>query len=402
MKILLLCWRDTGHPQGGGSERYLEQVAEYLATQGHTVELWTAHYPGAKHTERTSFGLVRRLGGKYTVYPRLALKMLAHRRGFDIVVDTQNGIPFFAKLWVAAPVVVLTHHCHKEQWPVAGPVLSRLGWWLESKAAPALYRGNTYVTVSESSKRELVGLGIDPERIEVVTNGADPVPADAARAATGVGVNPANGSGSGLGKDTECGSGKVPGKGSGKSPGKDLGGDTVRLVTLSRLVPHKQIEHAMDVLAAARVQMPVVLDVIGDGWWREQLVEYAARLGVADAVVFHGHVDEPTKHELLAGASVHLMPSVKEGWGLAVIEAAQHAVPTVGYLHSAGLNDSVVDGVTGVLVPDKASLIAATWQLLTDDQARTQMGEAAQRRAREFSWESTGEQFLAILERARR
>lgn len=382
MKILLLCWRDTGHPQGGGSERYLEQVAEYLAAQGHSVELWTAHYPGAKHTERTSFGLVRRLGGKYTVYPRLALKMLAHRRGFDIVVDTQNGIPFFAKLWVAAPVVVLTHHCHKEQWPVAGPVLSRLGWWLESKAAPALYRGNTYVTVSESSKRELVGLDIDPERIEVVTNGADPVPADAARVVSGQGNDLENGSDKGLGRDPA--------------------GDAVRLVTLSRLVPHKQIEHAMDVLAAARVHMPVVLDVIGDGWWREQLVEYAERLGVADAVVFHGHVDERTKHELLAGASVHLMPSVKEGWGLAVIEAAQHAVPTVGYLHSAGLNDSVVDGVTGVLVPDKASLIAATWQLLTDDQARTQMGEAAQRRAREFSWESTGEQFLAILERARR
>ena len=37
MKILLLCWRDSTHPQGGGSERYLERVGEYLAAQGHEV-----------------------------------------------------------------------------------------------------------------------------------------------------------------------------------------------------------------------------------------------------------------------------------------------------------------------------------------------------------------------------
>ena len=46
MKILLLCWRDTTHPQGGGSERYLERVGEYLAAQGHEVI-----YRTAKHTD---------------------------------------------------------------------------------------------------------------------------------------------------------------------------------------------------------------------------------------------------------------------------------------------------------------------------------------------------------------
>ena len=46
MKILLLCWRDSTHPQGGGSERYLERVGEYLASQGHEVI-----YRTAKHTD---------------------------------------------------------------------------------------------------------------------------------------------------------------------------------------------------------------------------------------------------------------------------------------------------------------------------------------------------------------
>ncbi len=49
-----------------------------------------------------------------------------------------------------------------------------------------------------------------------------------------------------------------------------------------------------------------------------------------------------------------LLPSRKEGWGLAVVEAAQHGVPTIGYRSSGGLSDSIVDGVTGILVDNHA------------------------------------------------
>ena len=47
MKVLLLCWRDSGHPEGGGSEVYLERVAEHLARRGHQVTYRTAWYPGS-------------------------------------------------------------------------------------------------------------------------------------------------------------------------------------------------------------------------------------------------------------------------------------------------------------------------------------------------------------------
>src|SRR3546814_8350091 len=62
------------------------------------------------------------------------------------------------------------------------------------------------------------------------------------------------------------------------------------------------------------------------------------------AVTFHGHVDDTTKHHVLQRCWAHVLPSRKEGWALAVIEAAQHAVPTVGYRSSGGLTDSIVDG----------------------------------------------------------
>ena len=83
----------------------------------------------------------------------------------DAVVDTQNGVPFFASLVTSAPTVVLVHHCHREQWPVAGRLLGRFGWFLESKVAPRVHRGAPYVTVSEASKRDLVALGVDGHQI---------------------------------------------------------------------------------------------------------------------------------------------------------------------------------------------------------------------------------------------
>ena len=95
----------------------------------------------------------------------------------DVVVDTQNGLPFLARLIYGPRVAVLVHHCHREQWPVAGRFLSRVGWFVESWVSPRLHRSNQYVTVSLPSARDLVGLGVDNERIAVVRNGLDEAPA---------------------------------------------------------------------------------------------------------------------------------------------------------------------------------------------------------------------------------
>ncbi|APT93382.1 glycosyl transferase [Corynebacterium phocae] len=352
MKILLLCWRDTTHPQGGGSERYLEHVASYLAAQGHEVVFRTAKHMNGARRERRNGVKFERGGGKFTVYPLGLLATLRHKP--DVVVDTQNGIPFFARLVARCPVVLLTHHCHQAQWPVAGPVLSRVGWFLESKLAPRVYRGARYVTVSEASAQDLRHLGV--EGVEIIENGVDPIPQHVPR----------------LEREAD-----------------------IHLVTLSRLVPHKQIEHAMDTVA----QIPgSVLDVIGSGWWEANLREYAHAHGVESRVRFRGQVTEDYKHALLERADIHLMPSRMEGWGLAVMEAAQHAVPTVGY--SYGLRDSVRHGETGLLAQDVAGLVAATTRLIEDPELRRRLGAGAREFAQNFSWQRTGERFERLLSAA--
>ncbi|COY13342.1 glycosyltransferase [Mycobacterium tuberculosis] len=171
------------------------------------------------------------------------------------------------------------------------------------------------------------------------------------------------------------------------------------MVVLSRLVPHKQIEDALAAVAELQPRIPGLhLDIVGGGWWRQRLVDHVHRLDIADAVTFHGHVDDVTKHHVLQSSWVHLLPSRKEGWGLAVIEAAQHGVPTIGYRSSGGLADSIVDGVTGILVDDRAELVAWLEQLLSDSVLRDQLGAKAQARSGEFSWRQSAEALRSVLE----
>ncbi|BBY33875.1 hypothetical protein MMIN_19360 [Mycolicibacter minnesotensis] len=369
--VLLLCWRDTGHPQGGGSETYLQRIGAELAAAGVAVTLRTARYPGAPKREVVDGVHINRRGGPYTVYLWAGAAMVAARFGLgqlrrvrpDAVIDTQNGLPFLARLAYGRRVAVLVHHCHREQWPVAGPVLSRIGWLVESRLSPRLNRRNQYLTVSLPSVRDLIELGVGAERIAVVRNGLDEAPPDTL-------AHPRSA--------------------------------TPRVVVLSRLVPHKQIEDALDAVAALRDRVPGLhLDVIGGGWWDDRLGEHAAGLGITDAVTFHGHVDEVTKHELVQRAWVHVLPSRKEGWGLAVIEAGQHGVPTIGYRASGGLTDSIVDGVTGVLVDDRDELIEQLHGLLTDPVLREQLGAKAQARSAEFSWRQSAEGLHTVLEAVR-
>ena len=366
--VLLLCWRDTGHPQGGGSETYLQRIGALLAESGIDVTLRTARYQGAVRREVIDGVRISRGGGHYTVYIWAGLAMVAARLGLgplrrvrpDVVIDSQNGLPFLARLAYGRRVIMLVHHCHREQWPVAGRFLGRFGWFVESRLSPWLHRNNQYVTVSLPSVRDLTDLGVDPARVAVVRNGLDEAPPSTLVSRRSV---------------------------------------TPRVVVLSRLVPHKQIEDALEAIAELLTRMPDLhLDVVGGGWWQDRLVERAEQLGISGAVTFHGHVDDATKHAVVQRCWVHVLPSAKEGWGLAVIEAAQHGVPTVGYRSSGGLTDSVVDGVTGLLVADYDELVRRLEQLLGDAVLREELGAKAAARSRDFSWPQSAAAMGSVLE----
>ncbi|WP_156036346.1 glycosyltransferase family 4 protein [Blastococcus sp. URHD0036] len=357
--VLFLNWRDLSHPEGGGSERYVHRIAEGLAAAGLRVAMACAAHDRAPADEVVNGVQVLRRGGRLTVYPRAMA--LVRRSRPRLVVDVQNGVPFASTLVTRSPVAVALFHVHREQWPIVfGRIGGRIGWWLESVVAPRVYRRARYVTLSEATRDDVVELGVDAARITVTPVGIEPTPAVTSERSA-----------------------------------------TPELITVGRLVPYKRVEHAVEVLARLGDRWPDMrLTIVGDGPSEERLRAEAERLGIADRVRFAGFVDEQTKHELLASAWVHLCPSVKEGWGLVVNEAGGHEVPTVGYAAAGGLQQSIRDGVTGVLVDDLDQMTEAVASLVEDEAARRAMGRAAAQHTASLGWPAAVASFAAFLARS--
>jgi glycosyltransferase involved in cell wall biosynthesis len=357
--VVFLSWRDSRNPEGGGAERYLEKMATGLVERGCTVTIFCAAHAAAPPDETVDGVRYVRRGSKMSVYPA---GMRALRRGDlgrpDVVVDVQNGLPFFSRLVTRSPVVVLVHHVHREQWPVVYPgVTGRVGWWIERRLAPRLYRHSQYVAVSRATRAELRQLGVRGPRIAVVHNGTDPY----------VAVDP------------------------GKSP-------TPVVAVVGRLVPHKQVDHAIDAVLELRRELPdLTLSVVGGGWWEAQLRDHVRAVGADDAVVFEGHVDEGRKHEIYERAWVLALPSLKEGWGLVIGEAGMHSTPCVAYRSAGGTRESIDEETSGVLVDSPPEFTEALRELLHDRSRREALGRGALVKSQAFTWEHAQHSFALVL-----
>jgi glycosyltransferase involved in cell wall biosynthesis len=361
LQIACLSWRDTHNPEGGGAERALEEVAEGLAARGARVTVFSAAHAGAPPEDEIRGVRYVRRGSKLSVYAR---GMQALRRGDlgqpDLVVDVQNGLPFFTRLVTRRPVVVLVHHVHREQWPVVYPGFTgKVGWWIERRLAPLLYRRCQYVNGSRATRDELAELGVDPRRVAVVHYGTDqPGPVAVAKTAA------------------------------------------PSICVVGRLVPHKQVEHAIDAVLELRKELPgTILTVVGSGWWEAELHAYAAARDAGDAVRFLGQADETTKERVYEESWVLALPSLKEGWGLVVGEAALAGTPTVAYGSAGGTRESVVDGTSGLLVDDQPGFVEALRRILTDDALRRRLAEGAVAHGGRYTWDQTRAGFTEVVRR---
>jgi D-inositol-3-phosphate glycosyltransferase len=166
-----------------------------------------------------------------------------------------------------------------------------------------------------------------------------------------------------------------------------------RLVVLSRLVPRKGIAEAVRALA----DVPEAELVIAGGPDAasldldpevRRLRELARQAGVARRVRFLGRIERRDVPALLRSADVVVSVPWYEPFGIVPIEAAACGVPVVASA-VGGMIDTVVDGVTGLLVPpcDPAAVAQAVRSLLEAPLQRRALGAAAARRARErYAW----------------
>ncbi|MCA6094855.1 D-inositol-3-phosphate glycosyltransferase [Streptomyces sp. SCA3-4] len=159
----------------------------------------------------------------------------------------------------------------------------------------------------------------------------------------------------------------------------------------------------------SRIVVPVVGGPSGSGMAKpEGLQKLAARLGIADVVRFRPPVGQDRLADWYRAASVLVMPSHSESFGLVAIEAQASGTPVVA-ASVGGLPVAVRDEVSGFLIPghDPADYADALGRFAADPQLVDRMGDAAARHAQSFGWgaaaAATAEVYTAaIAERRRR
>src|SRR5215467_4399059 len=157
-RVSMLAWRDLDDPEAGGSELHASNIAKLWAEAGIEVNIRTSYAAGHPQVSwRDGYRVIRK-AGRYLVFPRAAFsEMIGWHGGRDGLVEIWNGMPFFSPLWSRTAHVTWLHHVHAEMWQMTlPPRLAAFGNFVESTLAPPIYHRTPMVTLSESSKREMV------------------------------------------------------------------------------------------------------------------------------------------------------------------------------------------------------------------------------------------------------
>lgn len=359
-RIHVVSWRDLDDVEAGGSEVHAATVARLWAEAGIEVLLRTSYAQGhPPRVRRDGYEVVRK-GGRYMIFPRAAFNEVIRRYGDrDGLVEIWNGMPFFSPLWATGPRVVFLHHVHAEMWKmVLPPRLATMGDTIERRVAPLLYRRSRIVTLSSSSRRELVeDLGYRPERVSVVPPGVDP--------SFTVGAV--------------------------RKAGHPL------VVAAGRLVPVKRHHLLIDALVELKQRQPRLEAVlVGEGYERIELERRIADHDAASWLRLPGRLGHAELVDLYRRAWVLTSASAREGWGMTITEAAACGTPAV-VTNINGHADAVLDGRSGLLVDGTTGLVDGLDAVLRRPELRERLREGALAHAATLTWAATATGTLQAL-----
>lgn len=362
-RILIFNWRDITHAYAGGAETYIHELAKNWIKAGNHVTIFCGN-DGKQKREETIDGIdIVRRGGFYLVYFWAFFYYIFRFRGkYDLVIDCENGIPFFTPLYVHKPIFAVLHHVHQDVFFHSLPKpLAMLASFLEKDLMPLVYGKIKFITVSESSKKEMEKIGIGEAGIEVVYNGVD--------------LREFN-----------------------------LGDKSLRpmVLYLGRLRAYKSV----DVLIRAFKKVTqkydnAILVIAGSGDAEKYLRNLSREMGFRDdQIVFMGRVSEEEKIKLLQSAWVLVNPSFAEGWGVVVIEANACGTPVIAS-DVPGLRDSVQENESGHLVSygDIEGFADKIVYVFDNKEYRDELNLKARKWAENFDWEKSSQEFLSLVDK---
>ena len=363
----MLNWKDLQNPSSGGAEILTEGILTELVTMGHSVTLFTSAFPGSLPDENVNGYRIIRKGKYWTVQAWAFLYWFREfkRENFDIVIDQIHGIPFFTSLYIrnsvdgtSPKIYAFIHEVAKEIWfKMFKFPLNYIGYWVE-KLYFQFYKNVPFITVSKATAADLLEEGIKQDHIAIIPEAIHFHPV------TGV--------------------------------EKEL---HPTIVYLGRLAPMKQVEQLLNAVYIVQKDIPEVkLWLVGRGesTYIAKLKDLASTLAIQPK--FQGHVSEDEKQQMLKAAHILSSASVKEGFGLVILEAAAQGTPSVVY-NVKGFSEAVIDGETGILTdPTPEALAASIISLFNNQDRYTMLVENAHKYAGQFTFARAAEEFQRIIE----
>jgi len=357
LKVLVFNWRCWLNPEMGGAEVFTREVLKRWAEAGHDITLFASRFEGSDDEEVVDGVRIVREGGKYSVYwkAKKFYNKRFSREGYDVIVDEINTRPFLTPKFVknGEKIVALIHQLAREYWLYETPFpISYLGYYFLEERWLNNYKKTPTVTVSESSRKDLVDLGF--EKVFVVGEGLNFKPLKK------------------LSQKEKC----------------------PVIVFAGRLKRAKRPDHAVEAFRIVKGKIPEAeFWMIGDGYFKKELMEKAC-----EGVKFFGAVSNEERRELVKRAWILVNPSVREGFGLNVIEANALGVPCIAY-DVPGLRDSIQHGETGILVKSDSveTLAEAIILVLTNDDFRRKLSEKSLAYSKGFSWDKVADEFMSAI-----
>lgn len=365
MNIVILNWRDSYHPLAGGAEQSLLQHAKYWQNKGAHITWVVSSFPKAEKEEVIDEMRIIRMGSHYTVHVRAFFYFKRYlEKETDIVIDCFHFIPYFSPFYVSkSKIIALINEPGKNAWfKNSFFPINVIGYCLEQFFF-ILYKNVKFITSADSIAGELVAYGISQKNIHIIPHGITFIDK--------------------------------------KLYEKE---NTPTVLFLSQLTEDKGIEDAIKSFALLKdVRKKVKLWIVGKEIhqaYGQSLRKLTKELGVTKDIVFFGFVLEKKKWELLSKSWVLIHPSIREGWGLNILEANASAVPAVGY-NVTGLRDSIQDMKTGLLTKNNTpfDLALKIEFLLSNEKLYTKLSKNALLWSKKFEWAKAGKQSWQLIKK---
>jgi glycosyltransferase involved in cell wall biosynthesis len=340
MSILWLTWKDHMHPAAGGAEVVSRELTQRLAAEGHDVTLLTCGYPGASSREHHQGVNIIRIGSNRYLHPLQAslLYLRVLRNKFDIVIEEVNAAPYFSVLFgKKAKRFLFYHHLEREVWLTeTKPPLSYLGYYLLEPLATRLLGAAKVplITVSESTKQDMVRYGFAPERTHIISEGIELEPLADLK--------------------------------------KVVKYEQPTLLSLGAMRAMKRTLDQVKAFERAKRELPdLQLKIAGSASdaYGKKVLAYIDQSPYKDDIEYLGRISDEQRLELMRRCHAVSLTSVKEGWCLVVTEAASQGTPAVAYdVH--GLRDSIRHEESGIITDSNPDALAAGIVSLLQDQKR--------------------------------